>query len=210
MTSSKAPNETAPAAGETRPTIETIDQAAAEIKRLYDELDKAAVDLTPGYLRQRLDGEEGVTWDMFPRVGFLRRPTPYLDPILRRDGAIVLGGGYDMWFNLRREYDLSKNTMLVPGDNDTFTKADAVTVRRAGGGYDPGDAYIVVGDRVLKADHGHRGPVPSTGSDGKLEWSASRDWVTDAFRDMEAVDADLIEVVERLRAYEPAVEQPAA
>ena len=201
-------NESTLATGETRPTIETIDQAAAEINRLYTELDKVAVDLTPEYLRQRLDGEEGVTWDMFPRVGFLRRPTPYLDPILRRDGAILLGGGYNMRFDLLREYDLSKGMMLVPSDNGTFTKADAVTVRRAGRGYDPGDEYIVVGDRVLKAGHDHHDPVPTVGSEGGLAWSASHDWVSSTFRDMNEIDAGLLGVIERLQAYQPVVEQP--
>lgn len=200
------PTESAPATGETRPTIETIGEAAAEITRLYVALDKTAVDLTDDYLQGRLAGEEGVTWEMWPRAGMFGRPTPYLDNVVRRDGALLLGAGYNIQRKLLQEYRLSKGDMLIPGENETFTKTGALTVHRAGAGFDPGDEYVVVGDRLLKAGHDHHDSMPTVGAHGGLAWSTPRDWLSDTFSKMTEVDTGLLAVIERLQAYEPAAE----
>ncbi|HSX29710.1 MAG TPA: hypothetical protein VLE73_04085 [Candidatus Saccharimonadales bacterium] len=199
------PNESVPAEGEIRPTIETISQAAAEIARLHTALGKVAVDLTPEYIKQRLAGEEGTTWAMFPRIGFLRRPTPILDPVVRQDGVLLLDAGYTMWSYLLNEYTMSKSAILVPGDANTFAKVDTVTIHRSGRGFDPGDEYVAGGGKVLKAGHKHQGSIPTIGSDGNLAWSASRDMISGVFRDMDEVDGGLRDVIEKLRAYEPPV-----
>ena len=184
------------------PLTETVSQVAAEISRLYAVFDEVAVDLTSEYIKQRLDGEEGVTWDMFPRFGFLQRPTPYVAAIARREGAILLGAGYDMWWELHNQYRLTKVSMLVSSGGDSFVRTDAVSVRRASRGYNPGSEHIVVGDRVLKAGYDHDGPMPTTGTDGKLAWSVSRDWVNGTFHPVTGVDSELQRNIKDLRAYE--------
>lgn len=186
-----------------QPTIETVGQVAAEITRLYAAFDKAAANLTSEYIEQRLAGEEGVTWDMFPRSGFLRRPTPILDAIVRQEGAILLGAGYTMWNDLLNEYRLVKMALLVPGKDGTFVRTDAISVRRAKRGYNPGDEYIVVGDQILKAGYDHQGSAPTIGAHGGFAWSVPRDWVNDTFRPLAEVDPGLQRVVKALQSYEP-------
>lgn len=187
------------------PIIETVGEAAAEIARLYAALDKTAVNLTPEYINQRLAGEEGVTWAMFPRIGLRRRPTPILDAVIRRGGAILLGAGYNMWWEMLNEYQLAKVAILVPGSDGTFVKVDAITVHCAGKGFDPGDEYIVLGDQVLKAGHDHFVSMPALGSDGKFAWSAPRDFINGTFRALTEVSPEVRQVITRLRAYEPAI-----
>jgi len=202
--------ESAPAAGETRPKIETLGEAAAEINRLHVVLGASAIELTNEFLDQQLAGEEGVTWSMFPRGGFLSRPTPYLPDVMRlipTDArpldTIVLGAGYNMWNNLLREYDLTADGILVPDNKGSYTQTDAVRVHRWGRGYDPGEKYLVTADQVLKAPYKHYDSAPTVGAHGGLAWSAGHSVVDKGFVPLEEVTPELLKVVDDLRRYEP-------
>lgn len=190
--------------------IGTIDQAAAEITRLYQAFDKEAVNLTDEYYKARLAGEEEVTWAMFPRFGIFQRPVPILDSIIRRDGKILLGAGYNVWHELLNDHWLSKTSALLhqDGDMSVLVKFDTVTVRRSRRGYDPGVEYAVVGDKIFQAEMDHHGSMPTTGSDGKLAWSGPRSWINGTFRSLTTVTSELQETISHLRKYEPPVKTP--
>jgi hypothetical protein len=186
---------------------ETIDQAAAEITRLYQAFDKAAINLTDEYYKARLAGEEEVTWVMFPRTGFFRRPVPILDSIMRQGGKILIGAGYNMWHELLNDHWLTKASALLPqnGDMSVLVRVDIITVRRSRRGYDPGVEYALIGDKIFQAGMDHHDSMPTTGSDGKLAWSVPQSWVNGTFRSMVAVTSELQETISHLRKYEPVV-----
>jgi hypothetical protein len=193
--------------GTVLPVTETINQVAAEIRRLYEAFKKAAVNLTDEYYKARLAGEEGVAWAMFPRTGLLRRPVPILDSIMRRDGKILLGAGYNAWHDLLIDHWLTKASALLPQNDDmsVFVRVGIITVRRSRRGYNPGVEYALIGDKILQAGIGHHDSMPTTGSDGKLAWSVSQSWVNGTFRSLDAVTSELQETISHLRKYEPTV-----
>ncbi|HEY8999153.1 MAG TPA: hypothetical protein VIM53_02445 [Candidatus Saccharimonadales bacterium] len=199
------PYESVPAAGEVSRTIETIDQAAAEITRLHTMLSAVAVDLTPEYLDRRLAGEEGVTWDMFPRNSPAGRPTAILDPVVRHNGALLLGAGYNAW---SKEYKLSQGAALVPAGDGAFVRAGSITLHRPVKGYRPGVEYVVVGDRILEAGH-HKDSVPTVEA-GKTDWSAPGYSFDGTFREMTEVTPGLLDTIDEVQSYLPVVEPYAA
>ena len=190
-------------AGKGRPRIETIEQAAAEISRLYAVLGKAAIDLTPKYILQRLRGEENVAWARLPGAGLGSAPTPLLDPVVRHQGGILLGASYDRWSNLVSGYRLATGDVTVSGVEGQLLPPDAITVHRFGEGYDPGSKYAVVGDIVLRSGYKNLPSAPGVGAHGRLEWSAPSETIDNVFQSLGEVDETLLKVIEGVQAYEP-------
>lgn len=180
--------------------IETIAQAIQEMRKFYITFDMEAIDLTSEYEKQRLAGEKGVTWEVFPRNA-MGRPTPILDTIMRRRGVILLSPYYTMFWDLRKSYWLAKSIVLVPGQATTFTKADAITIHRVGKGFDPGDEYVVTRDQILKAGHDHLDSAPTVGTEGKMVYSTPRSFISSTFHALDNVDSGLRQVIEDLRAF---------
>ena len=181
-------------------TIKTITKAAAELFRLYAVLDRKAVDLTPAYIKKRLAGKEGVTWNLFPRTGVLSKPTPILDSVVRHEGTILLNAGYDRWQQLSSSYELAKVSAKSLGVSAASAKDAAITIHRLEVGFDPGEKYLILGDQVLKAGYDHLPSVPSPHRDG-LDWSSPRDVLNDTYGAMTEVDDGLLRVLKDMKKY---------
>lgn len=189
--------------------FETPGAIAGELSNLYGELKSRAKEITPEYIQERLDGPEGETWDTFPMSMFKQR-VPLLDRITRRGDRVQLDAGYNHLAEERSRYHLRKEAITIQ-DGDTLHQEEAVRVRRVGKGYDPGDEYVAIGDRLYKADHEHSGPTPTFDNQGNLTYSAGRSWLGDTHHEVTEVSPDLTELLETLQAYRPTEdpEQPA-
>src|SRR5688572_8410679 len=95
-----------------RPAIATVEQAAAEITRLFRFFDSVAVDLTPDYWQARLTGEKRGTWTEFP--GPPPRRVPILNRVIRRKGCIEPGAGVNIFSRIVAPYHLRQNEILMP------------------------------------------------------------------------------------------------
>lgn len=179
----------------------TIPQVAAEITRLYRVFDKLAVNLDREYYQQQLAGPENVTWKMFPK-GLFSKPTPILDRIMRQESAILLGAGYNSHQLVLDEFRLAQDIVLIPQEAATYARTDAVTVRRTGYGYDPGEMYTATNDRVLQAGYTHHTPVHTLDDEGRLVGGTPHAQLNSTFHEMTEVNPALSAIVSRLQAYE--------
>jgi|GEM_PF-2030334 len=175
---------------------DTVETVAAELAKLFEKLKKKAVNLTYQYLRDQLEGEEGKTWTWFDG-----RRQAYVDAVVRYEGDIVLGGGYNRWMELLYKLRLSDIVVMMPGENDTFVRSAAIDIRQLGQGADPGAEYVVAPGTILKAGYDHYGPTPTVGANGGLDWSPSRSHVSATFHEITEIDADLRALVDQLRSY---------
>lgn len=183
-------------------SIKTIAKAAAELSRLYEAFDRKAVDLTTTYIKKRLAGKEGVTWEMFPKgKDAFAKATPLLDRIMRHKEAILLSPGYNMCNDVLSKYELTKVPARSLGIDGASGVKHVITIHRPKVGFDPGEKYMILGDQVLKAGYDQMGSVPSPLKGGGFDYSAPRHWLNDTFGPLTEVDADLLKVIKNLQAY---------
>ena len=107
------------ATGPERPPIRTTDAAAQRIEQLYKSLKAVAVPATRDYLRSRLNGPEGGTWNSFD-LGF---PTglvqvPQLPPVTDLGGKIMLGATYQREGNIWAPVKLRHGLRSLPNGQE--------------------------------------------------------------------------------------------
>ncbi|HEX8762346.1 MAG TPA: hypothetical protein VF733_01165 [Candidatus Saccharimonadales bacterium] len=198
--------ESAPSgSGIERPAIETVAHAAAEIVRLHTIFEDRAIDLTPEYNRERMAGEEGITWGSFRGLGLGGKPisVPHLDLVMRTD-RIIIHPHYNRFYELLWRFDLTRAD--ISPETNRLTEGAGVSVVRKRVGFNPGEAYVANGEQLFRAKLEHRGPTPTPRPGGGLTYSY-HSWVGDIYAPVTEIDENLTKLIDQLRDLEPLDQQ---
>jgi len=187
-----------------KPRSETIGQAAQKIREMYTVFDRKAPKLTRKYIKERLNGEEGKTWGVFDGTTY-----PYLDRAIRIDGKIELNARYNRLWEIRSDYKLQQNPLLLPTGEGEFEEKDAITILRPGEGFDPGEKYAIPDNQtILQAKLDHDGPMPTLGSGGHFAWSTSRTFIGKRYGELTEVTPELTDLITKIHViYEEVKKQ---